>query len=234
MTARDICTTALNYLGIVAANETPDAPDINRAFDDLNDLLDSWSNDSYMLYANQDDTFTLVPAQGTYSIGSSGADFTMVRPTQVQFARVRINNVDYTLTEMNNAEYEAIGMKSITSTIPNYYYYDPTYPNASLKLWPVPATAIPITITSLTQFTRFASLDTAVSLPPGYARAIKWNLVKEIADAFGKTPTDSVIRKAAESKAALKVTNNPDLRMTFDPMLGSRPGAYNIYRDGMR
>lgn len=234
MTARELCTAALEYLGVVASNETPDATDLNRVFAALNDFMDSLSTDSYMLFSQQDEEFSLVGSQATYTIGASGADFTTVRPGAIQGAWVRVNDVDYPLAPINNEQYNAIGSKSIETTIPQFFYYNPTFPNGTLKIWPVPSEAATINITSQKQFTRFASLNTAVSLPVGYARMLKWNLIAESAEAFGKQPTESTLRKAREAKATLHRLNSPPVKMKFDSTILGGGGQYNINTDGAR
>lgn len=233
MTARELCTTILERLGVIAVGETPSADDINTVFDDVNDLLDSWSNDKLLLYAENFETFALVGSQASYTVGPS-ANFDTVRPLEIQRAWITINSVDYPLTPMNNEQYSNIGMKAITSTIPTNFYYNSTFPNGALYIWPVPSQAVPITIVSLKQFVRFSSLNTSVSLPPGLSRAIKWNGIAELATAFGKSPTQTIINKAAESKALLKTNNSPPLKMGFDSEIQGRGLRYDIYTDGYR
>lgn len=233
MTARELCTAVLVYLGVIAANETPDAADINRVFDDLNDFMDSLSTDSYMIYNEVDETFSLVSGTSSYTIGSTGV-FSTIRPGSIQRAWVRLNSVDYPLIPINNQQYNLIGMKAITNTIPEFFYYNPTFPNGTLKVWPVPSQSMTINITSLKQFVRFASLDTTVSLPVGYARMLKWNLISEVSEAFGKQPTETILRKASKSKADLQRLNSPPVKMGFDSQLSGRAGSrYNIYTDGL-
>ncbi len=232
MTARELCTQALLYLGVIASNETPEAEDINKVFDALNDLMDALSTDSYMIYSEVDEEFTLIGAQGEYSIGESGADFTAVRPGSIQRGYVVVNGVSYPLTSLNNQQYNSIGMKELAITWPQFFYYNPTFPNGTIKFWPVPSEANSVVLTSLKQFVRFATLNTAVSLPVGYARMLKWNLVVEAADIFGKTVKASAIKKAADSKATLQRLNSPPVKMRFDGQITGRSGRYSIYTDG--
>lgn len=230
-TARDLCTSVLNYIGVIAANETPDAADINRAFDTLNDFMESLSTDETMAFAVTTETFPLVAAQASYTVGESTANWNTVRPGHISDAYVVVNGVSYTLTPLNNEQYSDIGMKALTVTWPQYFYYNPTFPNGTIKFWPVPAVAHDVTITSLKQFAAFASLDTVLSFPPGYARMLRWNLVKELCGAFGKSASAEDVKKASESKATLQRLNSKDQKMSFDAALTRRGGRYNIYTD---
>ncbi len=232
MTARELCTSALRYLNVIAENETQNPSDINLVFDALNDLMDSLSTDSYMIYSEVDEEFNLIPSQESYSIGPTGADFTAVRPGTIQRGYVRVDGVSYPLTLLNNQQYNAIGMKALEITWPKYLYYNPTFPNGTIKFWPVPSVANPIVLTWLNRFTRFTNLNTAVSLPVGYSRMLKWNLIAEVAEAFGKDVSASVIKKAATSKATLQRLNSPPVKMRFDGEITGRNVKYSIYTDG--
>ena len=50
-TAQDIITDSLNILGVYAAGETISDADLEQAFTRLNDMLDSWSNESLTCFA---------------------------------------------------------------------------------------------------------------------------------------------------------------------------------------
>ena len=53
----------------------------------------------------------------------------------------------------------------------------------------------------------FATVTQAVSLPQGYARAIKKNLALELATEYGKTVPALLVKQAIESKASIRALN---------------------------
>ena len=232
-TARDLCTAALQYLQVVGQLDTPQEGDMQRAFADLNDLMDSLSTDEYMVYSTNSDTYTLIGGTQSYTIGPTGT-LVGTRPLDIISAYIVYNSVSYEVSVINDVEYNSIGLKLLQTTLPQMLYYNQSFPNGTLFPWPIPSGNIPLTLTYNSIFTSFAMLDTAVSFPPGMARFLKWNLIKEIGEAWGKEIPPSVIMKANESKAALRRLNSPQFRMTFDAVLMNKRQTYNIYKDGPR
>jgi hypothetical protein len=79
----------------------------------------------------------------------------------------------------------------------------------------------------------FASASAALSLPPGYKRAITTNLAVMLKPHFLDSQMDPDIRlEARESKATVKRNNMREQIAVFDPELISRGNqVYNIYSD---
>ena len=94
-------------------------------------------------------------------------------------------------------------------------------------------TALVLSATAGTQTTVAFGLATflsAISFPPGYQRAINYNLAVEIAAAFGLKVPDVVAQIALSSKASIEAINGrlmPDMeldRETSPPDRSSKPG----------
>ncbi len=69
-TALDIIQDSFERIGVYAAGETVASADAARALAVLNDLLDSWSNESLICYAVSEQTATLTPGVSQYLIGT--------------------------------------------------------------------------------------------------------------------------------------------------------------------
>ena len=71
-----------------------------------------------------------------------------------------------------------------------------------------------------------------VSVPPGYADAIRYNLAVKLAPEWGRTITPEVAEMARTSKAAIQRLNLPAPVMLCDPAMLNRrldaPGYPNI------
>lgn len=72
MTPLDIIKSSLRMVGAGAAGETPDPSDVEDCFIYLNDMLDSWSNESLMIYSQTEIIHELTGNQYTYTIGPNG------------------------------------------------------------------------------------------------------------------------------------------------------------------
>lgn len=69
----DIIKPALKHIGALSAGENPSNDDAQDALQLLNDMLNSWSNESMMLYAKQEVIQELVGGQYIYTIGNGGS-----------------------------------------------------------------------------------------------------------------------------------------------------------------
>lgn len=79
----DIISRALKDIGALEAGETPTPDAAQDAFDMLNDLIDQWSNESFMVFNVTEIIFPVVNGQTQYTIGPNpstqnfiGASFT--------------------------------------------------------------------------------------------------------------------------------------------------------------
>jgi hypothetical protein len=79
----DIISRALKDIGALEAGETPTPDAAQDAFDLLNDLIDQWSNESFMVFNVTEIIFPVISGQTQYTIGPNpstqnfiGASFT--------------------------------------------------------------------------------------------------------------------------------------------------------------
>jgi len=71
-TPLDIIKGAMRSIGALESGETPDSASANDAFDLLNDMLASWSNNRMMVHYTTEVVFPLGTNQYQYTIGSGG------------------------------------------------------------------------------------------------------------------------------------------------------------------
>lgn len=242
--ARQFCTRALKSIGIVDPGETPDAEDILDAFDVLNDMVDAWAADGTTIYIVERRTFNLSAGVGTYTLGS-GATLNHARPPLPPSRASIISNAnpasphEIPLKVLDIREWQRIPLKSTQSTLPRKIYTDNAFPNRNVNLYPVPSTADPDLVLYLpTALSEFADLDTSYSFPPGYRRAIRYNLARELAPDYDITDGDipEVIRMAAQFLADIQRINiaGKDETIPVDAALtrmDSRMGYYDIEVD---
>ena len=201
-TARSIIKRALQRNGVLTKGESPDGDEAQDGLLLINDLLQSWSNDSLLIYARQLESFPLVSGQQTYSIGVGG-DFNTTRPLQVLSAFTRIGGIDYNIDIISDTEFDTITQKGISSSIPSVMYYQTGYPLGQLNIYPVPTVGT-LYIRTEKPLTEFATLDTDVELPPGWERALIYNASMELAGEYGQPVSQETYQLAMDALNKIK------------------------------
>ena len=130
---------------------------------------------------------------------------------------------------MSVDEYAAISDKSVQADYPTDLYDDGGYPQRTLTLYPVPSAAKSLVLFTKRALTSISTLDTSVSLPPGYEDAIVYNLAVRYALEYGRAVPDVVVILAAESKASIKKANIRPSYLRVDSALMAAGGSFNIY-----
>ena len=239
-TAQDIITDSLNILGVYAAGETISDADLEQAFTRLNDMLDSWSNESLTCFAILEQSVALTAFQQSYTIGAGG-NINATRPIRINdepgSAYIQDSNGNnYPVAVVSRPTWNLIGNRSesVTANVPDTLWYDPQYPLGVLNFYPLPNIAGYTAFwDSYLQLTDFSTLTTAVSLPPGYILALKTNLAVHLKPYFAAAQLDPDVREQArESKGNVKRANNRPIEATFDrELIAKGAGTYNIYLD---
>jgi len=169
-------------------------------------------------------------------------NFAVDRPLRVTNGFTRITTsgggLDYPIDfEGGQDKYTAIGLKSVAGPWPIVGWYNATFPLGTLYFYPNPSQAGQLHLFTDNIFTDFTSLNQAVALPQGYARAIKKNLAVELAPEYGKTAGTLLLAQANESLKAIKALNStPALQAFFDTDLvrSNRGDAGWIMHGGFR
>lgn len=228
-TARDIVTRSLKLIGVVADGETPTAQELSDGLGSLNDMLDSWSNDNVIIPYHTIEEFSLTAGKSRYSIGSSG-DFDTIRP-------IEINKISYKdssgfeifLDKLTVEKWAEVRIKSIESSIQNCFYVENTYPHDYINFYPVPNSTNSIVIYSQKPLMSFSDLNTELTLPPGYSKAIRYNLAIEVAPEYGKEPNVFVLNGSSDSLKKIKNKNRRPRYIKQDLAVRAKSGNFNYY-----
>lgn len=231
MTAGSLIASALRLVGVLAAGEDPAAEDSNDALVTLNDLIDSWSNENLLIPNKVSETFALTANQQTYTMGSGG-DFDTTRPVSIENALLQVTNVspvlELPMAILNQDQFANISLKTLTSNYPSSIYNDQAYPLNNIKFWPVPeSSGYNVVLYSWKPLSQVATLATSFSLPPGYTRALRFNLAVDLSGEYGKTLPDTVTAIAIQAKAAIKRTNVRPYYLRVDSAIQARPAVWN-------
>lgn len=232
-TAGDQINAALRLIGVLAEGEQPSAATLYDAIAAFNQMIDSWSTERLSVFCTIDNTVTWPSGQSTQTIGPTGDFAVNPCPLEIDDATYyAISNISYPLTLINEAQYNSITLKSSTSTLPQVLYAEKvpglTENQIRMKLWPVPTQDIELHVISVSQLYQITDETDVLYYPPGYLRAIKYNLAVELAPEFGVEASRTVKRIAQESKRNIKRINNPGDVMSMPSGLMGTP-RYNIF-----
>lgn len=203
-TALSIITRAMQKIGALTKNETPSSDESSDALETLNDLLASWSNDSMKIYSRALENFTLTANDGEYTIGS-GANFNTTRPLQIISAYVRSGTIDYPLDIVTEEDFARISFKSQTGP-PEFLNYNNGFSSGTIKLYPLPDAADTLFLLSEKELSSISTIGTTVNLPPGWKRALIYNLALDLSPEYGRLGDAEMIEIkeiAGESKSSI-------------------------------
>lgn len=142
------------------------------------------------------------------------------RPLGIDSAYVRINTnsngmpinnggLDYPMAILNVENYNQIGLKTLNGPWPKALYYNPGEVLGNLFLWPNPSQG-EVHMFAQTLFSNFEDLYEDITLPQGYAMALRWCLAERLMPMYGKaSPTQiaMISQFAAQAKSNIKTTN---------------------------
>jgi hypothetical protein len=123
-----------------------------------------------------------------------------------------------------------VPVKIVTSSFPQICYDDGNFPLRTLNFWPIPTLEMnAVRFYSWQAVGGATSLQSKLSYPQGYARALRYNLAIDLAAEFS-APVPPVVQDIAiKSLATVKTMNAPQLNMRSD--LVPDPAGWNYRAD---
>lgn len=235
-TALDMITDALFQLRVYAPGEPLTAADSALGLKALNDMLDSWSNETLSCYAILEQSLVMQPGIAAYTAGAGGD--LAVRPLKIidgpGAAYLQdTNQNNYPVNVVPRDVWNLIGTRQVNSNVPDTLFYDPQFPRGIINVFPVPNINWTLFFDSYLQLNEFTTLFTEVSLPPGYVEAIQTNLAVKLKRYYKNAQLDpDLLMAAREAKGNIKRTNIRENIAVYDGELIARAeGSYNIYTD---
>lgn len=215
-TALNIIEGAARIIGVLNKGENMPSDDAADGLVALNDLLASWSNESLLVYARTIESFTLTGGVATYLIGD-GQTFDTDRPIAIINATIRDSSgQDYPLTLINDEAYQDTTFKTTQTPYPEFLNYTNGHPYGTINLYGTPSQSYSLRLLTEKPLTSFSTTATTVDLPPGWNRALRYNLALELAPEYSVKADQLVVKNAMDAKGAIKNTtlrNRPLLAM---------------------
>lgn len=199
-TSLDIIKSALRLIRVQDADETPSASDAASCLFALNSVLKMLAAQPCNLYQSAEISHTLSPGVGTYTVGTGNTIPYDI--TRIDQAFVRDNGTDIELEVYSESEYQSIPVKSSQGT-PLAINYDR---GATVRLWPIPSTALTLRLIALVPFTELALSDTIV-YPAEYQQALRYSLARDICSEYGAAWTAELEAKYQEAIGVIKAMN---------------------------
>lgn len=189
---------------------TPTSTERSNALIDFQDMLSSWSIDGLLVPYYVTENFTLTIGQAVYTIGlaanSPDLETATGRPIKPIRAWIRQSNNDHPIVTMSEREYGEIARKDTTQR-PTRMYYDPQYPNGTIRFNYESDLAHDFYLVSEKPLAEVTAIGDTLSLPLGVNRALVYNLAIDLAGGTKSRISDDVRRIAKESKDALERVN---------------------------
>ena len=207
ITVQKVINRALRVLKVLGEGETLSAQGSTDALDTLNALIDEWANEKLMVSGATLDQITLTPNVATYTIGATGGTVSNYPITIDEASYIQYGSLSYPLQLLTLEQYNALTLKSLSTLIPDSLWYNPTFPNGTITLYPTPAAVMTLNLWSWKQIASFTSLTNLIALPPGYENALVYNLAVMQAPEYGVQVTNDIARIAMNSKTKLKRVN---------------------------
>lgn len=229
-TANDIINRAMRIAGILGESEIATAAQAADGLTSLNDMLASWQIKRGLIFHTKEISFSLIADQSTYTIGSGG-DFNTTRPDYIEYAYIQKSGIDYPVEIVTLESFKGITSKTVDSDLPDHLYYETAFPLGKLHIYPTPSEANTLYLNVWNVVQSFSALTDAVSLPPGYERAIKYNLAAEIAPEYGVSITPEAAKIARDSKMNIIRRNARPVVARMDAGIVRSGDRYNIYGD---
>lgn len=206
MTGNDIILEALLLDGVIYPGQTISAEASATSQLGLNNLLSEWSAQGLAIFCVKKSTTALSSGVGEYTFSGSA------RPEKVEAWRVidssggsnggsPVNSKDFSRIADDDA---------LIAARVDALYYDGDFPTGTVKIYPKPAGGT-LELWIWEQFSQISDFTITVTFPPGYQKAVVYNLAKDLAPKFGR-PLDPTVEKIAnEMKATLAGTNASEM-----------------------
>ena len=244
--AGDFIRSSLRLVGSLRSGQNLSGAELTDSQQVLNDLLDSWSADRTTVFVvpritldQNQNTLTLIANQQTYTLGNAlgNENFLLARPPKLERVSIMYSASQQTPVELpmdmyDDVEWQGVSNKSTSSLLPQVCYVEEDFPDMQLSFWPVPTQANPVVLYSWAALQQFPDLTSPFSFPPGYARAIRYNLAIDLAAEFPCDMTKlPVVQKNAQQALALirSVNLKAKVAVCDEAIVGSYGKMGNIY-----
>lgn len=216
----DLIRRSMLLINAVAAGEIPDDTSLNDALTTLNEMIDSWDLQPLAVYGSPNENWVLTPGKSVYDWGLTATvgNFTSDRPVFLNNVTCVRNGISTPVEVVDQDQYDAIGLKSLAQPLIEKVLYVNSFPLGQLTVYPVPTEAVTLNFDVSRQLTGPITLADTIAMPPGYLRALRYNLAVELWPEYTTAGIDinAIKAIARESLGRVKVANSKTPESTFE------------------
>lgn len=240
-TVGDLIRSSLRKIGVLAAGEALPANEGDDALQVFKQMVDAWSLETLLIPVVGVVTKELIQGQEEYTIGIYPEPVPVplpdnhietARPEKILAAFIRDQyNTDYIQEVIDIKTYSRISRKS-NSSRPSRLYVQEGWPLNTILFESVPYAQETLhlsVVQPLSEILQGASLTEVINLPPGYERALIFNLCLDLADEWGRQVSNAIAVNAVEGKKWLKRSNYRDVVMGMDRAVATQRKGIGSY-----
>jgi len=218
ITVSTLIKTSMLLAGSIQTGEEPTTQEYTDCLALVQDTLETLNIQNLLVYSNTSQSVQLVANKASYTIGKAivPADIDIERPVAIKQASIKINDLEMPMQIIGVEDYNQIAIKTIATPIPRVLYYDQDFPIGHITLYPVPSQAVAMLLYFSKYISNVSSISDVLSYPPGYSKALKYNLAVEIGAMFGEPADARVIEIAKDTLGEVKTMNSKTPILKFD------------------
>jgi len=225
----DLLKDALQEIGVLAVGESPGPNMADHALNKCNRMLSGWANQGRKVYEILDETQTITASDQDYTVGDGG-DWDTTWPTKIFSLAFRTSDgYDHDMDELTAKQWQEIRDKDATSSIPQKWYFDRSFPQGIMNLYPMPSANGTALMNSLKQFVAI-TLTGTISLPAGYEELIISHLAMKLCPSYHVKITPDMRRLAWDALNGIKQVNKKyGIRPVDNALVKGSGSTYDIY-----
>ena len=235
-TIRDLLTDSLKTIGVIEAGGTATAADAADGLTAARRLLDTCNANRLCVGAEARSTYPWPAATRARTLGPTG-DLVGTRPLWLAGASVIPAGQTDEMPmgrPLTRRAYAEIPDKTTAGPSFTRYHYEPTFPNGTVTVYPVPTTASTLVVYAPVPLTTAVTLATPLSYAQGYEEALQYALAKRLAPVFRQPWSALLEGLLQEAMATIRRENTRGESRRNDPALVGRGGSFAMHAGRFR
>lgn len=238
-TTGDIIRSAMRRIQVLAAGEPLPANEGDDGLETLTQMVDGWTNETLLVPVTSVVIFKLLSSISEYTIGIYDGPLPVpenhietARPEEFITAFIRDGSGTDYIQEIMDAETYARISRKVNTSRPSRFYVRNGWPLKTILFESVPFADEDLhleLIQPLSGILPTSSLTTIVNMPPGYERALIYNLCLELAPEYGKQVSPLIGAQAINSKKEIKKANYRPLVLGMDRAVATQRKGIGTY-----